>query len=83
MIKGFTLHGSERVVERRARQRSIRNAVENPLKINPVKINTSRPSQRVIEESVTVVINRDTGKILTVYPTSTQRVRSLINQTGK
>lgn len=74
-----SLHASERAIERNVNQNNIDDAVNNPLKVSEVKYDSQgRPSVKYIGKGATVIINPETGKIITVYPTSTQRLNSLL-----
>lgn len=62
---------------------SILDALKNPLKINNVVTdNLGRNSQRFIGKSAEVVINPDTGKIISVNPTSSSKAAKLTQRIG-
>jgi len=72
-------HAQQRVVERNVSQSDVNNALKNPLKVTETQIDVQgRPSVKYIGRNATVTVNPETGKIITVYPTSTQRVNSLL-----
>ncbi|WP_179413723.1 DUF6443 domain-containing protein [Mucilaginibacter sp. E4BP6] len=78
------LHGVERAIERGVTEEAISDALQNPLKILGTKIDDlGRPSQRVIGRLAEVVINPETGKIISVNPTSTKKAARLINALTK
>ena len=52
---------------------------QNPLKISDIKYDAQgRPSIKYIGKEATIIINPEKGKIITVYPTSTQRLNSIL-----
>ena len=58
---------------------AILDALKNPLKTNNVIIDqTGRQSQRFIGRYSEVVINPRTGRIISVNPTSSQKVTKLL-----
>ncbi|WP_058270445.1 phage minor head protein [Olsenella massiliensis] len=69
-------HAAERKVERGISDTSIKDALENPLHITEVKVDKyGRPSQNYIGKDATAVVNPETGKITTVYPTGKSRLK--------
>jgi RHS repeat-associated protein len=57
------------------------DAYRNPLKVTEVKVDRfGRPSQRYVGRRATVARNPSSGKIVSVNPTSTQRVSSLVKR---
>lgn len=77
-ITGFTKHGLNRAIERNVSTPSILDAVKNPLQIKNVKVDSmGRESQRFIGSKASVVVNPNTEKVVSVNPTSTQKVKSL------
>ena len=77
-IRGFTIHGVNRSIQREIKSQHIYEALKKPLKINEVKIdNLGRPSQRFIGPHAEVVINPKSGKIVSVNPTSTNKFEKL------
>jgi len=72
-------HASQRASERNISQTDINDALKNPLKITDIKIQENGPSVKYIGTKVTVVVKPETRKIVTVFPTSTQRVKSILN----
>jgi len=80
-IKGFTKHGVDRAIERGVKPGAIMDAVKNPLKVGEVVTdNAGRQSQRYVGKSAEVVLNPQSGKIITVNPTSSKKVERLIQK---
>ncbi|WP_158307238.1 hypothetical protein [Simkania negevensis] len=80
-IKGFVDHAVNRAIFREVKPKEILDAIKNPLKVNPIKIDhLGRPSQRFIGKSAEVVINPETKKILSVNPTSTKKAEKLLKK---
>ena len=72
-------HAQQRTVERNVSQNDINDAIKNPSKITDVKYDSQgRPSVKYIGNKVTVVVNPETGNIITIYPTSTQRINTIL-----
>jgi len=83
-ITGFAKHGLNRAIERGVKPNAILDAVKNPLKTgNVVTDQLGRQSQRFIGRSAEVVLNPQTGKIISVNPTSTSKAAKLLNQLGQ
>jgi hypothetical protein len=87
-INGFVEHGLNRAigdVERAGvKSNAILDALKNPLKINNVVIDQiGRESQRFIGQLGEVVVNPQTGKIVSVNPTSTSKAVKLLKQLGQ
>lgn len=77
-IETPTKHLIERAVERGIKKGNIQDALKNPLKVGNIRIdNEGRRSKTYIGEKATVAVNPDNGNIVTVYKTSSQRVRRL------
>ncbi len=81
-ITGFTSHGMDRAIGSFGRTGvkpdAILDALKNPLKINNVVIDQlGRQSQRFIGQFGEVVINPQTGKIISVNPTSSSKAAKL------
>ncbi len=82
-ITGFTRHGLNRAIQRGVKPQSILDAVKNPLKIGEqITDDLGRVSQRFIGRTSEVVINPQTGKVLSVNPTSSSKVARLLKQLG-
>jgi len=62
-------HAQQRTVERNVSQSDINDALKNPLKVTDVKYDVKGPSIKYIGNKVTVVVNPETGNIITVYGT--------------
>ena len=87
-ITGFTGHGVDRAIGSFGRSGvkpdAILNALKNPLKINNVVTDQfGRQSQRFIGQFGEVVINLQTGKIISVNPTSSSKAAKLLKQLGQ
>ena len=84
--EGFTSHGVNRVIgdglkRSGVKPGSILDALKNPLKINDVVTDSlGRNSQRFIGKTAEVVINPDTGKIISVNPTSSSKAIKLLKE---
>ncbi len=73
-----TLASVEKKINRGIRSADELDALKNPLKVTPVKIDLlGRPSQRFVGRKAEVVINPKTGRIPSVNPTSTAKARRL------
>ena len=71
-------HAVQRMSERTITQDQISQALSDPLKVTNVRIDAQgRPSQQYIGRDATVVINPETGKIITTWPTKTKTVNKL------
>ncbi|MGH7989683.1 MAG: RHS repeat-associated core domain-containing protein, partial [Limisphaerales bacterium] len=88
-ITGFIGHGVDRAIGNAAEKRlgvsprGILDALKNPLKIGPVKIdNLGRPSQRFVGKTGEVVVNPAKGKIVSVNPTSSSKAAKLLGGNG-
>ncbi len=74
-------HGVSRKIERNIPTSSIIDALKNPLKVGPLKMdNLGRHSQRFIGKKATVAINPETGKIVSVNRTGSQLVKKLLKE---
>ena len=74
-------HAQQRVSERNISQNDINEALKNPLKVTETTYDAQgRPSVKYIGSKTTVVVNPETGNIITTYPTSTQRSNSILKQ---
>jgi len=66
-------HAQQRTAERNISQTDINDALKDPLKVTEVKYDAQgRPSIEYIGKNVTVVVNPETGKIITVHGTHTK-----------
>jgi len=83
-IKGFTKHGVERAIERGVSPTAIKDAIKNPLKVGEVVTDKAgRQSQRYVGKTAETVVNPQTGKIISVNPTSTKKAEALIKKAGE
>lgn len=82
-IMGFTEHGVDRAIGDSAKRLGVRpeailDAIKKPLKVGEVKIDKyGRPSQRYVGRQGEVVVNPDTGRIISVNPTSSSKAERL------
>jgi hypothetical protein len=82
-ITGFTGHAVDRAIGDGAKRagvspQAILDALKNPLKIGEVRIdNLGRQSQRFIGPNAEVVVNPQTGKIVSINPTSSSKAARL------
>jgi hypothetical protein len=83
-VTGFTKHGLNRAIQRGVKTPAILDAIKNPLKIGKVTTDAfGRQSQRYIGKSAEVVISPQTGKIISVNPTSSSKAAKLLKQLGQ
>ncbi|MPT35426.1 MAG: hypothetical protein E2604_10140 [Flavobacterium sp.] len=87
-ISGFTEHGLNRTIGDFSRAgvkpNAILDALKNPLKINNVVTDQlGRQSQRFIGQFGEVVVNPQTGRIISVNPTSSSKAAKLLKQLGQ
>lgn len=77
-IGEITHHLKEQAVAREVSSANIKDCLENPLKIDKIKLDDlGRPSKKYIGEYATVAINPDNGNIITTYKTSRKTVSKL------
>lgn len=82
-VRDISQHAYERIHERNVTIEGVRDAIERPLSISPVKYDEkNRPSIVVTGRKATVSINPDTGNISTVYPTHTKLAKKLMKGRG-
>ncbi|PQL91273.1 RHS repeat domain-containing protein [Apibacter adventoris] len=83
-VTGFTKHGLNRALQRGCKTDAILDAIKNPLKIGNVSTDQmGRQSQRFIGRYGEVVINPQTGKIISANPTSSKKAAKLLKQLEK
>lgn len=69
-VKGISIHVAERAIERGGTVESLIDAVVNPLEITAVKYDSDgQPSKQYRGAISTVVINPDTGNVISTNPT--------------
>ncbi len=77
-VRKISLHALERIEkqpDRRVTARDITNALEKPLHIDKIRVDSEgQRSVRYIGKKATVNVNPDTGVIPTVWKTSSKRV---------
>ena len=77
-IQDVAKHFLERMKDRKIQWEDVLNAVNNPLKIGAVKDDLNgNMSVTVVGEKVTIIINPQTGKLVTTYRTHSGTVRKL------
>jgi RHS repeat-associated protein len=77
-ITGFTEHGVDQAITREVSPGAIVDAVKDPLKVKDVVVDSlGRPSQRYIGREAEVVLNPETGKVVSVNPTSSRKAARL------
>ena len=72
-------HVYGRALERKVSAEQINNALTKPLETGIIRADRS---QQFVGEFATVAINVDTGKVVTVWPTSIKRVERLKRKKG-
>ena len=74
-------HSVNQKIIRGVRSADELDALKNPLDIRPVKIDQfGRPSQRHIGRKAEVAVNPETGKVVSVNPTSTKKAERLLRR---
>ncbi len=82
-IVGFVQHAIDRIIGRGVSPSSILDALKRPLKTYPIRIdNLGRPSRRIVGRSAELVVNPETGMVLSVNPTSTKTRIRLLRELG-
>lgn len=77
-IDGISQHLKERAVERNVTAKNIKECLENPFKVDKIRIDDlGKSSKKYIGEKATVVINPETGNIITTYPTGSNKAKKL------
>lgn len=75
-VESFSEHMEKRAVERNVSLKDLKDAFENPLHIDDIKIDSlGRPSQRFIGEKATVNINPETGTVATIWKTGKSKIK--------
>jgi len=83
-ITGFTKHGLNRTIERGVKPNAVLDAIKNPLKVGNVSTDAiGRQSQRFVGKFGEVVVNPQTGKVISVNPTDSKKAQKLLKQLGK
>lgn len=78
-IRSASDHVKQRMAGRSVTADSIRDAIERPLQVNPVKYDDyGRPSFTVVGRTATLAINPETGVVTTCYPTHTKTREKLL-----
>lgn len=69
MISNISKHLVERTIQRDRDVSTMIDALVNPLEISPTRYTDGKPSKRYCGAVTTVVINPDTGNVITTHPT--------------
>lgn len=73
-----TQHSLNQKISREVPSSDLLDAIRNPLDVRPVKIDSQgRPSQRIVGAKAEVAINPESGKVVSVNPTSTRKAKRL------
>ena len=76
VVKSISKHAKEQAEKRGVKPEHLIDAITNPLYIGETKYNTNGlPSKNFIGKYATACVNPENGKVATVYPTSSKRVR--------
>lgn len=76
-IDGVSYHLKLRAIERNISSKNIEDALKNPLDIGKIKKRDNGNSKEYIGKNARVIINPDTGNIITVWKTSSKLRRKL------
>lgn len=71
-ITGVSDHIVDRAIERKVSGKDAKDALLNPLKLGKIKKKDNGNSQELVGENARVIINPDTGNIITVWRTSSK-----------
>ena len=83
LVKGISDHAQDQMTLRHVSSMAVVDALKNPLKINPVKIDKEgRPSQRFIGQNATVNVNPKTGIIPSLWETGRHTVKKINKEKG-
>lgn len=73
-----TKHSLNQKINRQVKSKDELDAIRNPLDVGPIKIDSKgRPSQRFVGEKAEVAINPETGKAVSINPTSSKKAARL------
>ena len=80
-VSDISQHEYERFAERNVTIEAVKDAIEHPLKTEPVKYDADgRPSFKMIGKKATISVNPETGVIVTAYPTHTKTAQKLMGR---
>ncbi len=83
-VSKFSIHAVNRAIDRGVKPGAILDALKNPLKVGDVITDDlGRQSQRFIGQKAEVVINPNTGVVVTLNPTSIKKAQRLLKQQNK
>ena len=74
-IKLTSQHLAERTISREVNPNEIVDALVNPIYIRPDKIDNNGISRKYVGRIVSVVVNPDTGTVVTTHKTGSRTVR--------
>lgn len=81
IVSEISAHAVSRAIERGTTAEEVKDAIISPLHVYPIKTDKEgKKSQKLLGENVAVVINPDTGKIITMYRTSSNLRRKYKNE---
>lgn len=71
-----TLHAKDQMAARGVTDKQVADAYAKPLHIGETRYNArGEPSRQYIGKDATIAVNPDTGKVVTVWPTSSKRAK--------
>lgn len=76
-VSGVSNHAIQRAFERSITYKDIVETLQNPLKIGKIKQSTNGVNQEFLGEVARVHINPETGKIITLWKTSSNKLKKL------
>jgi len=83
VIAKFAKHALHQKMNRSVPSSAVLNAVKSPLQTRPVVIDKlGRPSQRIVGRKAEVVVNPETGKVISINPTSTKKAQRIMRSLG-
>lgn len=74
-IKRTSQHLAERTIGRSVSPSEIKDALQNPIYIRPDKIDSNGVSRKYVGLNVSVVVNPETGTVITTHKTGSRTVR--------
>lgn len=79
-ITDISIHAVERAIERKVSIEDVQKALQEPLIIKDIKNDKNGRSQQFLGEKAVVVVNPDTGNIITLMPMGSKRLKSIKNK---
>ena len=75
-VENFTVHADERMRQRGVSVQGIKNALEKPFLVGDLKVDDyGRKSQKFIGKEATVIINPETGIVVTTWKTGKATIK--------